>query len=484
MNLSPSGGRGRIAVTGATQISQPLNWKLLQQCARNRSGDFCQPLAQNFLLLCQQVRNKKDATSLQTLEAIIDSLVELTNAVEVRKSGDAPVFTSNALTIFTRLAESYNNPTVLKQAGLHYLMEWRLPAAALPLFQRALSLGGAANALQPLIEVATIAVQKKEGGNTAAPDAGITAPQAGQAQAAQIVRETDKVLITKSLRPSSHAALIARTQKIRPGEDVPGQVKEALQQAGKEVVDGNLALAEDLLRQVDKYPVKKEVMWAAWTNLGMAYYQAGQYPEMEQAYAQAYVYDPQGGNTYFNLALAKSLNQKIDEAVALYRMATQLDPTNAKTWCNLGVLHFQHDQFAEAEEAFRSALQHRPEYARAWDNLGSALVAQGKTEEAIGACHKAIELHPGYPEAYFKLSTICFDRGDATSLAEAATMLSYAVNYPPLAAPANAMLSMIHSRLEQIDSAKASLQRAVESDPKCNLLPTVWNELESAIRSS
>ena len=105
-------------------------------------------------------------------------------------------------------------------------------------------------------------------------------------------------------------------------------------------------------------------------------------------------------------------------------------------------------------------------------------------DEAIEACKQAIHHRPGYPEAYFKLAAIYLDKGDPDSLTEAVSALSYVVNYPPLAASANAMLSMIQSRLEQVDSAKASLQRAVESDPNCVLLPTVWNELETAIRAS
>jgi tetratricopeptide (TPR) repeat protein len=205
---------------------------------------------------------------------------------------------------------------------------------------------------------------------------------------------------------------------------------------------------------------------------------------MEEAYSQAYVCDPKGGDTYFNLALAKSLNKKIAEAETLYQFALKVDATNPKVWCNLGVLYFQNDRLPEAEAAFRSAVEHRPDYARAWDNLASALTAQDRVDEAIEACLRAIQYRPGFPEAYFKLSALYFGKGDPASLMEAATALSHVVNHAPLAASANSMLSMIHSRLEQVDSAKASLQRAVETDPKCVMLPTVWNELESAIRSA
>jgi tetratricopeptide (TPR) repeat protein len=369
---------------------------------------------------------------------------------------------------------------------MHYLTEWRLPEAALRHFERALSLGGTENALHSLIEVATLAVHRKTTvRKSASSDTGVTTSSAANTKVTRIIRETDKVLITKTQRPSPPAKFaLARTLRIKTTAPLPDTIKDCLKEAERELAEGNLARAHELLLKTGKHPVKKDILCAMWSNLGRAWYLAGNPVEMEQAYAQAYVYDPKGSNTYFNLALAKALNQKIGEAETLYQLAAKIDPSNPKVWCNLGVLYFQNDRFAEAEQAFRSAIKHRPEYARAWDNLASALSAQGRAEETIEACRKAIQLRPGYPESYFKLSAIYFGRGDEASLTEAAAALSYVVNHPPLAASANAMLSMIHSRLEQVDSAKASLQRAVETDPNCVLLPTVWNELETAIRAS
>jgi len=488
MSLTSIPGKSRTMTmgSGTTKITERMTWKQLQQCVRDNREDFSKLLAQNFLLLHQQAKEKKDTTSIQTLDVIIAGIAEVSRAIEERKEeGDfLPVFSSAAFSIFSRLAESYNNPAVLKQAGLHYMSEWRLPGAALQHFQRALSLGGTENALRSLIEVAFIAVQRKKSPKRETADTGVTSPLASNPNVTQIIRETDKALITKTRRPSFNASQMARTMKLKPGVALPDVAKEALKAAAKEIINGNVAHAHELLLKAGKYPVKKEILCAMWSNLGRTCYQSNRYVEMEDAYTQAYVNDPTGGDTYFNLALAKSLNQKLTEAEALYQLAAKMDPSNPKVWCNLGVLYFQNDRFAEAEHVFRSAIKYRPDYARAWDNLASALSAQGKTEEAIVACQKAIEIRPGYPEAYFKLSAIYFGKGDPASLTEAASALGYVVNYAPLAASVNAMLSMIHSRMEQIDSAKASLQRAVESDPKCVLLPTVWNELETAIRGT
>jgi superkiller protein 3 len=462
-----------------------MTWKQLQQSIREKGGDFSQLLAQNFLLLHQQAKEKKDFTSVQTLEVIISGLIDLTKSIEERNVANEapPEFSSAGYTLFFRLAESYNNPSLLKQAGLHFMTEWRLPEAALRCFERALSLGGSESALRSLVDVAKIGVDRKRTIKKGVASGKEVTGSPMNSKITQMIRQTDKILITKTQRPSPQAAF-AVGRKIKATAMLPEPVKDNLQEAAKELAAGNLVEVHKLLVKAGRHPVKKEILSNLWSNLGRAWYQAGNYSEMEDAYGQAYLNDPKGSNTYFNLALAKSLNGKIAEAEALYQMAGKLDPSNPKVWCNLGVLYFQNDRFEEAEQAFRTAIQYRADYARAWDNLGSSLSAQGKVDEAIEACQKAIYYRPGYPEAYFKLSALYLDKGDPASLTEAAAALSHVVNYSPLAASANAMLSVIQSRLVQVDSAKAALQRAVESDPKCDLLPTVWNELETAIRAS
>ena len=472
--------------TGTTKISERMTWKQLQQCIREKNDDFSQMLAQNFFLLQQHAKEKKDPISLQTLEVVIAGLMDLVKATEDRKAAKevTPEFSAAAYSLFTRLGEAYNNAALLKQVGLHFMTEWRLPEAAIRYFERALSLGGSEQSIRPLIDVATIAVQRKANVKN-----GVTVPQGLTAKKkstlSQAIRLTDKLMIQKTQKPSPSTALpLGRNAMAKPTAVLPDPIKECLKEAARDIRAGDLAPVYALLVKAGKYPVKQQVLTAMWSNLGRAWYQAGNPDEMEKAYAQAYLHDPKGSNTYFNLALAKSLNNKIDEAEKLYQMAAKLDPSNPKVWCNLGVLYFQNDRFAEAEQAFRSAVEYRPEYARAWDNLGSALSAQGKVEAAIEACKKAIEQKPGYPEAYFKLSALYLDKGDPASLTDAVSALSHVVKHGPLAAPANAMLSVVQSRLAQVDSAKASLQRAVKSDPNCELLPTVWNELETAIRAS
>ncbi len=87
--MSPSSVEEKSIGTGTTKISERMTWKQLQLRVREKNDDFSQLLAQNFLLLHQQARDKKDGTSMQTLVVIVAGLIDLTKAIEERTAAPA-----------------------------------------------------------------------------------------------------------------------------------------------------------------------------------------------------------------------------------------------------------------------------------------------------------------------------------------------------------------------------------------------------------
>src|ERR1700761_323120 len=81
---------------------------------------------------------QNDTLSTESIATIIVGLTQLRN----ERGNWVPSSTATAL--FIRLAKSYNDPLLLKQAGKLFLNEWSLPGAAVAFFERALFLGGAA----------------------------------------------------------------------------------------------------------------------------------------------------------------------------------------------------------------------------------------------------------------------------------------------------------------------------------------------------
>jgi hypothetical protein len=132
---------------------------------------FSRMLTQEFLTLRRRAAYEDDEVSSRTLEIIIAGITDLTHAVgEQTSQGDKPrKFTRFAFELFSQLARNPNDPIQLRTAGTHYLVEWDLPGAALSHFRRAHELRPLDKTLPILIEIATLAVaRKQEGGGVSA----------------------------------------------------------------------------------------------------------------------------------------------------------------------------------------------------------------------------------------------------------------------------------------------------------------------------
>jgi hypothetical protein len=122
-------------------------------------GGFTRMMTREFLALHRRARQRNDEVSMKSLDAIIAGFTEMTEAVEAVGQGEGPAFQFNAqaFDIFSNLAKNPNDPLALGEAGAHYLIEWRLPHAALHHLERAQSLKPSDLTISTLIEVAAFA---------------------------------------------------------------------------------------------------------------------------------------------------------------------------------------------------------------------------------------------------------------------------------------------------------------------------------------
>ena len=426
--------------------------------------------------LADKARGQNDPLSIKSLKVIIEGLkrIQEYNAAAKEKGMAMLKISSLSQSMFSRLARAYNSPTLLKEVGLIYLRDLGLPNIALQHFERSMRLGGPEKELRPLSEAAAVAVQRQMSRSTGsvAQHAGITTAQHAAPVTVEIIRKTGKLLM-----PSRPAATPTRKMAPKPTEEtepLPATTEQCMFEARNAISQGKLKRAEALLQKANAHPGEKTVMWQLWTDLGQAFFESGQSPEVETSFVEALKYDPEELASQFNAALGYQLNQKYDLALATYLKANKIDPKHPKVWCNLGVLYFQTDQYPQAESALRFATLASPDYGRAWDNLAAALGAQDKLDEALIACKRAVELRPEYPEAFFKMGVIYFSRGD---FANASTEFSRAALHPAISAYCDCFQAMIHARLEQVEAAEAAVQRAIKADPKCDMLWMAWNEI-------
>jgi tetratricopeptide (TPR) repeat protein len=435
---------------------------------------------QNWRHLAQSVP-EQDSQSALSLEVIIQGLDQLRDAANAAKTrGERPLPSSPlAPPLFRRLAEDCNDPRLLKEAGMLYLSVWRLPDVARQHFERCLRLGDAEGELRPLIEAAAVAVQRLAAAETGKkPEhSGASGARQGSPVVVDMLRRSGMPEPFR-LGSTALAAPITRTKREEDVESpLPKSGIECLREAPGMIEQGRLDRARALLLRAGDNPRHGREAAQAWAALGKAHYETGAFAEMEMAYQEASKSEPETMIAHFNLALAKQLNHKPDQAEALYLMADRIQPNHPKILCNLGSLYFQNNRYVEAETVLRRALKADPHYARAWDNLAAAVGAQNKLDESLDACRQAIELRPGYPDAYFKMGVIYFGRSRP---AEAVEAFRHATDSPHLASFAFAFLGTIHARLEQIAPATVAIQRSAELDPHGELLWMAWNELGKA----
>ena len=428
--------------------------------------------------LADKVRGQNDPLSIKSLEVIIEGLkrIEEYNA-QAKERDSAPLKISTlSQSMFSRLARAYNSPTLLKEVGLIYLRDLSLPGMALQHFERSMRLGGPEKELRPLSEAAAVAVQRQLSQSTGSlsQHSGITAAQHAQPVTVDIIRKTGKMLMPSRPNPPAPTTKMAPKAPPLVSEPLPVKSRDCVDYARVAIKQGDLKRAEALLKKANEQPTDKTEMWQLWTDLGQAYFEVGNSPEVEAAFLEALHYDPNELASQFNAALGYQINNKYDLALATYLKANKIDPKHPKVWCNLGVLYFQTDQYPQAESALRFATMASPEYARAWDNLAAALGAQDKLDEALIACRRAVELRPEYPEAFFKMGVIYFSRNDYPN---ALKEFQRAALLPAISAYCDCFQAMIHARMEQTEAAESSAQRAAKSDPKCDMLWMAWNEL-------
>ena len=428
-------------------------------------------------VLAQRVRGQNDQLSFKSLEIIIGGLkrVEYLTAQAAIQNTYPPKIPAFFQTRFLRLAGAYNNPALLKEVGTMYLRDLNMPEVALQHFECSLRLGGPEKDLRPLREAAAAAMKKQIGFDASSAASTVTAAQNVNAIAPNIISKTGSMMMRSRIRQSTVSTLEdERAGEAEFEQKLPETGIECLEEAKSAIVAGSLPRAEALLKKANRHSLSSAAMWLVWTDLGLAYYDAGRYPKVESAFVEALKYNFEDMVSLFNVALGYHINDKAELALSFYERANALEPNNSKILCNLGVLHFQQTHYEQAEYALRLAVIARPDYARAWDNLAATLGAQDRLEDALAACERTVEIDSNFPEAHFKAGIIYFFQ---EKFEKASIALHKASVVPVLKGYCESFQAMIYCRMGQLEEAETAVRRAIEADPSCDLLCQVWKEI-------
>ncbi|MGV7206790.1 tetratricopeptide repeat protein [Oxalobacteraceae bacterium A2-2] len=254
---------------------------------------------------------------------------------------------------------------------------------------------------------------------------------------------------------------------------------------------------EQLLRQaraaLPQQPSERE------TRHIVELYQAGRYPDMEQATRALLARYPEStfgwsvlgtalqcqgkdalealqrlvqlaphdAEAHTHLGDALQNAGRVQDSLASYLRAIELAPRHAPAHCNLGSALDALGRRAEAQESYRRAIAADPAHLAAHFNLGNSLREAGRYDEAIASYRAALALAPGDPQllTYLADTLRAQHRYD-----EALQLYRQVLDLLPELGEAWANLGTTLQSAGDLDGAVDAQLRALELDPGLNAL--------------
>ena len=419
--------------------------------------------------------------SAKTLMTILEGVEQLEQA---RSSPACDItVTSFHVTLFERLQHSFNNPTLLKEIGLIYLSEFRLPGIALKHFDLARQFAPKDRDIEELQKVATLTMARQATDQPGHSGIGEVLP--AKPDLDKLIRKTTRINVVEARRHLDETAgelerkqqIFRKTGLVPPSVEPPVDFNKELAQVQNLIAQTDFTGAAAILAEGQKIGAPKAELQASYAQLGLAAFDYGRMEEALQSFLQMRDLGPETVEGWFNCGLVYQKMGRLDEAVDSYQEAVRLAPDNPKPWCNLSSVWFERGDYADAEKAARQALELKPDYSRAWDNLAATLSAVNRLAEAEAACKEAIRFQPALYSAWFKLGVVHFQQDNLVSATEAFNLTG---ENPELFPYVLYYMSMIEARRGDFDQALQKLAQARSVDPTNELEASALREIGGA----
>lgn len=191
-------------------------------------------------------------------------------------------------------------------------------------------------------------------------------------------------------------------------------------------------------------------------------FQAGAWPEAEQAYRSVIETDPHNAEAIFMLAQVRQKQGDLDEPKALLEQVAQLEPFNPNIFHAQGVLHINRRELEDAERFFHQALEINPEHGASRNGLAFIELATGRFEAAEHSATLALHEQPEDPQAMTYLGTALLELG---KVKEATAYLQEALRIEPAFVTAQAQLGRAFMASGQSAFAMQCFENALQHNP-------------------
>lgn len=123
-------------------------------------------------------------------------------------------------------------------------------------------------------------------------------------------------------------------------------------------------------------------------NLGVAWYEQGDYEKAVEYSKRAIRLNPKYAVAYNNLGVAYAKQGNLDKAIGCYKKATSINPDYATAFNNIGVAFYKLGYFEKAIKYFEKAIEVDPRYDRAYHYKITVLMKKGERNKALKFLNK------------------------------------------------------------------------------------------------
>lgn len=133
---------------------------------------------------------------------------------------------------------------------------------------------------------------------------------------------------------------------------------------------------------------------SAHYNLGLLYYQRGDYEQASKAFQRALEIDPQEADAHYQLGRIAREQGNLNEAIAHFEQVVRLAPNHSQyeIWRETGLVYYAAGQYADALSMLDKFLAERPSDAEARYWRGRTLAQLGHEAEAVEEMQTCVEM--------------------------------------------------------------------------------------------
>lgn len=153
-------------------------------------------------------------------------------------------------------------------------------------------------------------------------------------------------------------------------------------------------------------------------NLGLAYSQKQLLDEAISEFKQALECDSQLAQACVNIGGLYFRKGEVDQCIAFNLKALEIDPNLPMAHANLGFAYFQKQEFLKAIESSKQAVQLIPDHLQAYNTLAMAYIGAKQFQAGAEAARKILEINENFAPAHYALSVAFRMTGDMTKAAE------------------------------------------------------------------